>query len=556
MIHPQQAVDFRQRSQSCEGRFYESADDIDDLNEGKLDFMSSRHFRTSSATLIQGQLEHASLSKDFYTGELHEYFCPSIHRRMSNQQLSEDSSSLARQPPAIASELVQIKEPSIPNSFDPKKTFNKYSFRIHEHPINIHESNSNQSPGSAIPNSSIGQSPTSAAPMRPTGAATSNSTRSQRRKQAKEMKMPLVVVSQTQFYGSTKFEPEIFNAWYRQDGWEPPVHIFMVFHWISWVFLGLGFWGFLLAFVPSPFQPVTLAVSIIIAFIQFGATIYTMSVDPQDPAVKNSGIERNIHYVKALGFPVIDRETFLCGVCNVVVAADTKHCKPCNKCVAKFETTKSFFITVLLAFIVSGVFSGFGLYVFSLYFTNFEHWTSIVSSHLSLVSPLDASTEYSILSVILFYSICGTAICITIFSLLQFHIRLMILNLTTIEFLEITSGHGRKWRNGKRIETNATLKIVRVVGEFFAGICVKRKQDTNHLTVLPTGPPPTTVVADGGFLEEQQQRERQEPEWVVDKDDYESEDFDSIDGGVVEVNSVDMAGANAEVSDVWIVSDS
>ncbi|KAJ3024983.1 UNVERIFIED_CONTAM: hypothetical protein HDU68_007578 [Siphonaria sp. JEL0065] len=169
-----------------------------------------------------------------------------------------------------------------------------------------------------------------------------------------------------------------------------------------------------------------------------------MTIDPQDPAVKNSGMARNIQYVKAVGFPVIDRDTFLCG------------------CVAKF---------------------------------------------------------------------------VTIFSLLQFHIRLIILDLTTIEFLEITSGNARRWRNGKRIETNATLKILRIIGEFFAGLFTKAKKEGADVAVT-TAVSGTAAVVVGSQNEQQHHRERMEKESDVDdKDDYQSDldDFDSIEGGSVAV---------------------
>ncbi|ORY26852.1 hypothetical protein BCR33DRAFT_32559 [Rhizoclosmatium globosum] len=52
-----------------------------------------------------------------------------------------------------------------------------------------------------------------------------------------------------------KVDPEIFNAWYRRDGWEPPVHVLMILHWGCWLVLGAGFWGFLLPLFPRHFSP-------------------------------------------------------------------------------------------------------------------------------------------------------------------------------------------------------------------------------------------------------------------------------------------------------------
>jgi disulfide bond formation protein DsbB len=102
----------------------------------------------------------------------------------------------------------------------------------------------------------------------------------------------------------------------------------MILHWIVWVFIALGFFGLLIFFIQPHSLRITAIVTItILATLQFAATIYTMLTDPQDPKVVQAGLERNVHYVKSLGVPVIDPDTLFCRVCQVHVDKGTKHCK-------------------------------------------------------------------------------------------------------------------------------------------------------------------------------------------------------------------------------------
>ncbi|KAJ3251413.1 hypothetical protein HDU77_005920 [Chytriomyces hyalinus] len=357
------------------------------------------------------------------------------------------------------------------------------------------------------------------------------STRVERRTQAKLMKMPLVIISQNQFYGSNKFEPQVFNAWFRRDGWQAPVHALMILHWFSWIILGVGFWGYLGDFIPPLYQQLTLAISIILSTLQFATTIYTMSIDPQDRNVRNSGVSRNLDFVKAIGFPVIDRETLHCGVCNVVVAADTKHCKPCNKCVAVFDhhcpylsccigkaNYKTFFVTVLLGTVSSGCFGALSIYAFAAYFTNAELWRNLTLNKFSTSDSLSPEAQYTVLGFTLAYAIFAVGLCLSIGSLLVFHTRLIILKLTTFEYLEITSGSARRWRNGRRIETSVIQKLIRICGE----TAVKAGQACHCIETPP--PQQTNVVIP--------------PVDVQDRDDFRGDsDFDSLDGVSVDQQS-------------------
>ncbi|KAJ3211721.1 hypothetical protein HDU82_005100 [Entophlyctis luteolus] len=369
---------------------------------------------------------------------------------------------------AIRSDVLDaVKEPA---DVDPTKTINKYAWRPEFASVIIPHTLADSGLGSPQAVSPAVESPT-----RLLRGATK--TRRERAELRKEMKMPIIVISQDQFYGSASFDPELFNAWYRRDGWESPVHVLMLVQWFSWLLLGSGFWGFLVYFIPTPYQVVVLSLSVILASSQLVATLYTMTIDPQDSKVVSSGTQRNLHYVKTVGFPVIDRDTLLCGVCNVIVDADTKHCKPCNKCVAGFDhhcpylsccigkaNYRTFFTAVTLAWVLSTGFGAVGGYSVWLYFYSRDEWDTTASARLHWP---EITSTYSdvILGTIVVYTGIALTVSGTVFSLLQFHVRLIILKLTTIEFLEVTSGSGRRWRNGRRIETNAIAKVCRVVRE-------------------------------------------------------------------------------------------
>ncbi|KAI8824771.1 hypothetical protein BJ741DRAFT_632847, partial [Chytriomyces cf. hyalinus JEL632] len=257
----------------------------------------------------------------------------------------------------------------------------------------------------------------------------SPSTRVERRTHAKLMTMPLVIMSQNQFYGSNKFELQIFNAWFRRDGWQAPVHTLMILHWFSWIILGVGFWGYLGDFVPQLYQQLTLAIFIILSTLQFATTFYTMSIDPQDRNVRNSGVPRNLDFL------------------------------------LHWEGNyKKFFVTVLLGTVSSGCFGALSNYTFAAYFPNAELWRNLTLNRFSTSDYLSPGAQYTVLGFTFAYAIFAVGLCLSIGSLV-FHTRLIILKLTTFEYLEISSGSARRWRNGRRIETSVIKKLIRICGE-------------------------------------------------------------------------------------------
>jgi hypothetical protein len=94
--------------------------------------------------------------------------------------------------------------------------------------------------------------------------------------------------------------------------------------------MATGYFGFLVFFIKSLFwRVVVFGLVGAVAGLDFTATIYTMSIDPQDPKVTKAANPRDVNYVKQPGVPVIDPDTLYCGVCQVHVDPGTKHCKVC-----------------------------------------------------------------------------------------------------------------------------------------------------------------------------------------------------------------------------------
>ncbi|KAJ3100690.1 hypothetical protein HK100_004669, partial [Physocladia obscura] len=241
------SIDFtrHKRHVSCHDKF--GASYVTEMKKSLVASVS-QDFKASNATLFSD-----SKSGDSFYG----YRC--LIRRESSIEI-QSKAFLQVNSLNDKSEHSEIQEMSLPKlGFDATKTINKYKIDDPE------DSNTaNESPITPLPTSIGIGSPTAI-------VHNSKPSRIERFRKTVEMKMPIVVVSQDQFYGNTRFDPQVFNAWYRRDGFDPPIH------------------GDNLV-----------------------ATLYTMTVDPQDSKVKMSGIPRNINYVKALGFPVIDRETLLC----------------------------------------------------------------------------------------------------------------------------------------------------------------------------------------------------------------------------------------------------
>ncbi|KAI8851457.1 hypothetical protein BC829DRAFT_386765 [Chytridium lagenaria] len=253
----------------------------------------------------------------------------------------------------------------------------------------------------------------------------SKTTRRTRMKQAKEMDLPICLLSHQKFFGSAHFGPNEFNAWYRRDGFQRPVHGYMLIQWVVWGFLALGFFGFMVFYI----NPLLLRIAVFgvaggLAGLQFAATIYTMTIDPQDKKVIKANRPRNVEYVKVAGVPVIDTDTNVCGICQVRVDTGTKHCK---------YNYWSFVSTIVLASILATSFSIFAIWVSTRYFLHRPTYDSV-----------------------------GNAVAAgSVWTLVAFHLRLAILRMTTIELLEAQDAIAYNTISGPAPEISATRKVIK-----------------------------------------------------------------------------------------------
>ncbi|KAJ3327662.1 Palmitoyltransferase zdhhc14 [Blyttiomyces sp. JEL0837] len=259
--------------------------------------------------------------------------------------------------------------------------------------------------------------------------------RNDRQRLAKEMKMPLCVLSNNSFFSSTSFEPKLFNGWYRRDGFQRPVH------------------GRLHARNVGDMDSCGVGV------LWLGFLLHRASTNPQDPKVKRAGVPRNIDYVKSLGVPVIDPDTLFCEICQ-----------PCNKCVARFDhhcpylstcVGKSnywtFFTTIALSGLLTLAYSAAAFWACSRYVYDRDDFEAKTSQLLQL----NSDNLKVVAGLTLAFAILTLGLSVSIWSLITFHFRLVILRMTTAELLEAQDGYSPAAIAG--VETSACRKMYRAV---------------------------------------------------------------------------------------------
>ncbi|KAJ3219134.1 hypothetical protein HDU67_002467 [Dinochytrium kinnereticum] len=245
----------------------------------------------------------------------------------------------------------------------------------------------------------------------------------------------------------------------------------MVIQWAVWAFLAVGFFGFLVFYInPMFLRILVFGLTGGLAGLQFAATIYTMTIDPQDKNVIKANRPRNVEYVKIAGIPVIDTDTCVCGICQVRVDRDTKHCKPCNKCVARFDhhcpylstcigryNYSSFVATIVLASILATSFAIFSIWVTTRYFLDRPTYDSVV---VWMFGPSELISKI-ILSLIFLYACVAAVAAGSVWTLVAFHLKLAILRMTTIELLEAQDAIAYNNVTGTPPETSATRKVIK-----------------------------------------------------------------------------------------------
>ena len=143
---------------------------------------------------------------------------------------------------------------------------------------------------------------------------------------------PLFVYSEDFFFTSIKYEPVLFNKWYRKNGWKRPMHVLLPFTIFGYCIGCASYFAYLNRIISNPISywimnGIMMALSISQGILMF----MTISIDVTDTQVIAASQERNVEYVKRTGIPVIDPVSHYCNICQVRVGDKTKHCKTCNK---------------------------------------------------------------------------------------------------------------------------------------------------------------------------------------------------------------------------------
>ncbi|KAI9028587.1 DHHC palmitoyltransferase-domain-containing protein [Hyaloraphidium curvatum] len=251
----------------------------------------------------------------------------------------------------------------------------------------------------------------------------------------------LCYYKETSFHASPQ-DPELrkgANAWKRLTAWQRPFHwmfLLMLFTWITTTVVFFGISGWFISPVPAR-NGVMIFLAVLHA-VQLACTVHVTTVNNEDKRVLAEGKPRDLDYLKQRGVPVV-YEGF-CGVCQLEVLPQTRHCKLCNKCIAVYDhhcvylnacigqaNYGSFFVVLLLSFLVTGFNAGWSLYCFSVCFIDPER----ARTSLPYNNPNAIYAAYVLLP---FQGLLDGVAMSLVGLLLQFHIALWDQNLTTHEY--------------------------------------------------------------------------------------------------------------------------
>lgn len=267
-----------------------------------------------------------------------------------------------------------------------------------------------------------------------------------------KLDIPCFMMTDDRFYSSSGFNPKLFNAWIKKNGFYPPYNLYFLIHVCLWLFEAGILYGILLRYIPSNEQTILYAVFVPLTLIQLICMLMTMYIDPQDPKVIQDNQPRFVQYIKVLGVPVIDPSTRMCGICQVKVSRFTKHCKSCNKCVAVYDHHCAylntcigqrnygwFLATTLLGCILVFFAGAISLWLFIIYFTDPVYFKS-KSDYL--FSRSESSFLAGMACLAFFHFLVGILGGIAAFNLCGMHLRLMQVGMTTIGYLESRDARG------------------------------------------------------------------------------------------------------------------
>lgn len=198
-------------------------------------------------------------------------------------------------------------------------------------------------------------------------------------------------------------------------------------------------------------------------------SIITSFVSTEEPIVarQRHQVPRSKTYVRRYGIPVVDSMTSVCGICRIKVPKSTRHCKLCNKCVAGMDhhcrwlnccigqSNYKLFMT-LITLALSALVWYTALATTTLWMSTYR--INVFAGHalellMHVTGPVldDPGTMQANHSVSLaYYLSLVIAILLAILSIIGviamlrlflFHIRLVYLNMTTVEYINRPGRH-------------------------------------------------------------------------------------------------------------------
>lgn len=166
--------------------------------------------------------------------------------------------------------------------------------------------------------------------------------------------IPGMITSNSMFFDSTKKNlnnPNTlgqFNLWYKKNSWKKPFHLYFIFTLIILILFSLAYFLLAVRSLPNKNARIGLyVIGVILILSLYICLLYTTIVDAQNIDCKNNHENRNLDFVKITGIPVINSDDLVCGICQIKVSYNTKHCKPCNKCVNGFDHHCDFLSTCI-----------------------------------------------------------------------------------------------------------------------------------------------------------------------------------------------------------------
>ncbi|KAJ1843994.1 hypothetical protein LPJ70_003149 [Coemansia sp. RSA 2708] len=126
------------------------------------------------------------------------------------------------------------------------------------------------------------------------------------------------------------------NAWRRRRGLELPLDPLFALQWAAALALASAHVWVLRPLASGLAEsPRVGALGLASIGAALALSLVTSFIDPEAPQA--AGTQRDLYFQQQWGAPAIDAERAMCRVCCAHVAAGTRHCKRCNKCVRHMD---------------------------------------------------------------------------------------------------------------------------------------------------------------------------------------------------------------------------